>query len=235
MTGKTRQTRKSLIAARWNKIAIVSLLTCAITFPLARAYSATLEAVAKIPSIAPFIAAPAALALILTYRPWRISTFIRLRHVCTHPPLWIGLMLGLSLALWTIGNVDSVATDFGIAKNQDAVIVASCIVGGIPLLLVGLSCAMLPFGRKRKILTPGKHEQGSTSSASNSAQPPSPAKEISSSQLEFTIEDYLKWISDDSAISEPAKDLFGHRGIARHIAKRIESSKAPAQALVGVL
>ncbi|MCE9574053.1 MAG: KAP family NTPase [Deltaproteobacteria bacterium] len=194
-------------------MAAIGLLAYLVLLVAGRLQRERVEAIAAIPAwwALPFASAAAALIAHLSAR--RVLAAADLRHPLTYPPYWMGIALGIAGALLSITNIEVVSRDFHLTSDtEDSLTLAGLWI--IASTVLAFVAALFAWTQR--------HPSVLTTEPGNSRQ--SSGRE----RLEA-------WLRDDTVISDPAEDLFGHAAIARRMATRIATNPSPAQALVGPL
>jgi hypothetical protein len=175
-----------------------------------------------------------ALGLITWRLGWsRRRAWLGLRYFRSYPPLWVAVAWGLIAAIaWeSLDEGKNQGTQYG-----GAVFWFLCSVSPWAWVILAVSLAafavwVIPVHEETR------HQVGSAcpaeSEQSGDFRGPHNIEELKS------VDDIIRWFSDDRKIKTPDDDLFNHDAIARRIANRLRSAsngdRAPAIAVLGPL
>jgi hypothetical protein len=156
----------------------------------------------------------------LTYRSGRgrWGPFTGLRHFHSYPPLWLAVLLGVSMVLTVLRWLPDLS---GHLRLTDLAISRSLCVGWT-IVGVAVATAVVSLWKLSRL---------------NEAVPERADREPAS---EWTIrvgsfEEICAWVTDDRPVERLSGDAFGHARIAARIASRLVHRKPPAQAVIGKL
>jgi hypothetical protein len=142
----------------------------------------------------------------------RLAAALRLKHVRTYPPYWVGVAIGVGIALFVITNTPSIKSDFQLKEDARATLSYwSWFIAFAPVAWLALAFVALPFRTK---------------GADNPTVPATSVRKPDLSRL-------LQWIATDQAVTEPEQDLFGHSSVAATMAARLIRSDLAPQAVIG--
>lgn len=193
---------------------MVLALTClafALCLVVGRIEREELDRVSELPTWSPLVLVVGIAALSFFLAPRRLIAWLGLRHPFTYPPYWFGGAIGVGSAAALVAR--PFASDFRVSTDASVIYWTLAIVAfAAPATVLVLATFRWLFADTTSLLA----------EAWPSPQTPS-------------LEQFQKWIADDSAIDDPAADLFGHAEIARRMGQRLVTKQPTAQALVGKL
>lgn len=149
------------------------------------------------------------------YAGWnRWVGFLGLRHFRRYPPLWVAVLIGILVERsLSASEADRQAAVRLLCSHE-------MILGGVVCTVVGVLYVVLS-----RLLQPVERPIDRREPVDN--LPPQPPKPLSPDVL-------LEWIRDDTPVTKPEYDYFGHSAVAKRIADRLSTSgKAPTIAVVG--
>jgi hypothetical protein len=149
----------------------------------------------------------------------RFLAFLGLRHFSTHPPIWLGGVVGTSLVWVLLARVPQLQRSFELPLPSLPWLDVLGLAGLSGTALLATGSVMLAADRARR--------RGDLPRllALGARQPP---------QL-TSFDAFRKWLSDDTPVESADHDAFDYQRIAHRIAARLLIEKPPAQAVVGAL
>lgn len=157
----------------------------------------------------------------VAHNRWR--GFLGIRFFFTYPPLWVAIISGLAVwfggTSWLHGSRRLLVIFDDVQWLQSLVppFIRWCtLLVGLPLLLFATFLPEITAFRQSRRAAAGAHECDEARGGDFDA--------------------LRRWLQDDSEVSEPDDDRFGHDEIARRMAGRLmQPDVAPTMALLGIL
>jgi hypothetical protein len=151
-------------------------------------------------------------------RRWR--GFLGIRHFFCYPPLWLAMIIGfgawLGVGNWT-GGPPIIRTLLDDALWFYAAVPRMLWLALLGIVVVAVVMPLLPHRRPLSTARSRRRRDSSSTTAGD-------------------FDELRAWLSDDSEISTPELDRFGHDQVARRIAGRLqEKNEAPTMAVIGSL
>ena len=149
----------------------------------------------------------------LTYSRWGTA----IRYSAYYPPIWVGVLVGVAVALVLSGVIPAVHQTFGLPVQSVTLAVHA---GALLLVVIAIIATESLIAVWRRVdPTPFLlHDGGSTTTTG-------PRQSF----------DRDVWLQTDDAIERCEHDIFDRARIARRVAKRLCLPGSPAQAVVGAL
>ena len=176
----------------------------------------------------PLVLGAAFLLKCLNPSAWRFfrSPLRRLQTVLMYPRLWMGALLSTALLVWALGSWGGFAGCLGLPESI-VLLIRPCVPWGILSFVVLLVAGLLTW---------------LTFVPRHTAEPNEPAHqngEINRPKDALSFRDFEElrnWLKDDAPVENLDQDRFGHRDIARRMARRLcAPGPLPSQAVVGPL
>lgn len=157
----------------------------------------------------------------LAYSPrgWRWGALLGLRHFWTHPPTWVGAILGLTFTYFVGACVPELRLPVVMTTSE-------CIL----LSAIGLAtAAFLPFYAWKK----WPNEMQSHTQADQTTPLPRSGSNPLPNLLDFSA--VKTWLKDDRPVESQDGDRFGYQRCGSRMALRMRQTPLPSQAVVGQL
>jgi len=146
----------------------------------------------------------------------RFGAYFGVRHFFRYPPVWVAGLIGTGLLMLALGFSPNLRFNIQLADEFEGPLrVVSAALFGALVFVVGALSAVAGLRTTR---TPQRSE------TSEELVP-----------LHASWQRLKAWIQDDTPVTNPSDDAFGHLLIADRIARRLRARPAPPQVVVGAL
>lgn len=154
----------------------------------------------------------------------RWQRYLGIRHFWAYPPTWVGSIAGLGFVFIGIG--------WGDHHNHSFILWLNCTVFGIACVAIVMGLGVTAFLLCRKDLDRHTSKNGKRKGKQNSSLRESQA--LSLTDLN-SFNDLVTWVKHDSPVKSYREDQLKFGPIVQRVARRLQETPLPSQAIVGPL
>jgi|GEM_PF-5016027 len=208
--------RTRLASKRWSELVFWGFVGGGLSLLVAAWYQESLTSLGrKAPWWTIVLSALIAALVLCRWVYARLATAVR--YSAYYPPLWIGVLVGVAVALILCGALPSASHTFGLSDQSTSTVLYTGAILAVSAFAIAIESLITI--RLRSDRTPFLYSYDSSGNLPRRSRP-------------FDLDE---WIQTDTAVEECAHDVFDRERVVRRIALRLSLSHPPAQAVIGSL